>query len=87
MTASPSPGPGALIRDLDSSAVAFNNAGTLTCDVAVGGTLDMSAVAVANTGSVVVQQGSLYLGETAAPSSSARSPVPPGRTWTCTDRT
>ncbi len=56
-------GPGGVIRDLDSSAVAFNNAGTLTCDVAVGGTFDMSAVAVANTGSVVVQQGSCIWGK------------------------
>ena len=61
-------GSGGTVFDRDSSAVAFNNAGTLTCDVAVGGTFDMSAVAVANTGSVVVQQGSLYLGGTAAPS-------------------
>jgi hypothetical protein len=48
-------GPGGSVLDQDNSAVAFNNAGTLTCE----GTASfvMSQVAVANTGSVVVQQG------------------------------
>ncbi len=80
-------GSGGTVFDRDSLAVAFNNAGTLTCDVAVGGTFDMSAVVVANTGSVVVQQGSLYLGERRHRGARARSPAPPGRPSTCTDRT
>ena len=50
-------GSGGGVFDADNSAVAFNNAGTLTCDVAGG--FNMSQVAVANTGSVVVQQGGL----------------------------
>jgi hypothetical protein len=52
-------GTGGGIVDQDNSAVAFNNAGTLTCDVSGG--FNMSSVAVANTGSVVVQQGGLGL--------------------------
>ncbi len=48
----------------DGSAVAFNNAGTLTSSD--GGTVNIS-VPFSNSGSVVVQQGSLYLGGTAAP--------------------
>jgi Bacterial Ig-like domain (group 3) len=55
-------GPGGALVDQDNSAVAFNNAGTLTCDVSTGGDFDMSSVAVANSGWVDVQQGTLGLG-------------------------
>ena len=48
----------------DDSAVAFNNAGTLTCDIA--GSFGIN-LAFTNSGSVVVQQGSWAWAATAAP--------------------
>ncbi len=52
---------GGSIQAGDSSAAAFHNAGTLTCDAAVGSSASIS-VPFINTGSVVLQQGSLGLG-------------------------
>ncbi len=61
-------GTGGLIVDQDNSPVALNNAGTLTCNISGG--FDMSQVAVANTGSLAVQQGSLRVGGTGSTVSS-----------------
>jgi len=53
-------GPGGVIAAQDNSAVAFNNAGSLTCDVASNGSFGIN-VPFSNSGSVSVQQGTFNL--------------------------